>query len=220
LAGGKKTKDFSTSPFRSLKGLCVDVRNNKPETLPPAVAPKPAPAADESLFAEEMVRLGIKGAQETTVPPAKTEVPDAASSASAPLADRDLFLAAIGKLETTFVDELPAPLEPPATPRLKKLVRSGKFVPDAELDLHGLDRMRARERVRNFLENAVYQGKKSALLITGRGHGSTGEPVLRTEVENYLAREAGTWVSEWAKAPRQYGGDGAFVLLLRAKKKE
>lgn len=177
------------------------------------------PAADDSLFAEEMARLGVRGERKTDAPPAKNEISDAATAVPAPLADRDLFLAAIGKLETTFADELPATDEPPAAPRLKKLVRSEKFVPDIELDLHGFDRMRARERFRYFLENAMHQGKKTALVITGRGHGSTGEPVLRNEVENYLAREAGAWVSEWAKAPRRYGGDGAFVLLLRTKKK-
>ncbi len=122
-------------------------------------------------------------------------------------------------MEAVFTDELPEEVEPSATPRRMKLLRAGKLVPEAELDLHGLDRVRAREKTRYFLEDAVYQGKRTVLLITGKGHGSAGEPVLRKEMERFLARDAGAWVSEWGDAPRRYGGEGALVVFLRGKEK-
>ncbi len=221
MAGGKKKKDFSVNPFRDLKGFCASGdRDNKAVPVPPPVPTAPATERAGDLFAEEMARLGVKKGCATEAPAAGKEKMDAASLAPEPAEDQALFFATIGKMETTFADELPEPPPVAATPRLRKLLQRGKFVPEAEIDLHGLDRVRARERVRHFLDNSLFQGKKTVRLITGSGHGSDREPVLRNEVESYLLREAGPWVHEWVRAPRRYGGDGAFIVLLRTKKKE
>jgi DNA-nicking Smr family endonuclease len=60
---------------------------------------------------------------------------------------------------------------------------------------------------------------KTVLIVTGRGKSSGAEPVLRAEVERYLNHDAGAWVSEWGRAPRQYGGEGALVVFLKGSKK-
>ncbi len=220
MAGGKKGKDFSANPFKSLKGLNVSAQEKakRPAELVPEPSPPAEPAeTEEELFAREMGRLGISprhaGDKPTDKEPAeKTPQQDTNQN------DKALFLSAIGRMGSAFADELPVPVAPTASPRLRKLLKSGKLLPEAELDLHGLDRVRAREKVAYFLENCVYQGKKGVLLITGRGQGSTGEPVLRQEIESFLTREAGLWVLDWDRAPRRFGGDGALFVLLRGAK--
>ncbi|MFA5515366.1 MAG: Smr/MutS family protein [Desulfuromonadales bacterium] len=222
MAGGKKNKSFSGNPFGNLKGLCVSAPEG---AKAPPVAPAPAEPElnEDELFAREMQRLGLPtdgGNEDDAGDASAVDSPEIASRPTAAIDDeRALFLEAIGNMETVFADEFPQPATPTATPRLRKLLKSGKLLPQAELDLHGLDRLRAREKVGYFLENAVYQGLKAVLLITGRGHGSAGEPVLRKEMETFLAREAGAWVLEWDRAPQRYGGDGALFILLRGKQK-
>lgn len=208
--GGKDHKPFA-NPFGNLKGFRVSGEEKKrPES--PAASKPPA----EPDFLQEMDRLGVRrqGSPEPAEPPAPP-VPQAEEPAD----DRGLFLAALGQLDTRFEDEFPA-AEPATAPRRMKLVRQGKLAPETTLDLHGLDRSQAREKVRHFLDNSVWQGKRTVLIVTGRGAGSGGEPVLRQEVENYLTREAGAWVSEWGRAPARHGGEGALVVFLRDRKKK
>lgn len=94
-------------------------------------------------------------------------------------------------------------------------LRRGLVRPEARLDLHGSTRAEVLEKVRLFLEDAVYQRKKVVLIITGGGKNSSGEPVLRREVERYLSRDVKAWVVEWDRAPRRLGGDGALVVFLK-----
>lgn len=214
--GPKDRKPFA-DPFGKLKGFRA---SGPPETKAPAPPTPPAEEAeDEGAFAREMARLGISAQAE---PPGKAaaEAPAGAEPPGKPPADdRELFLAAVGRMEATFHDEFPQ-AEKPAAPRRMKLVKQGKLLPEVTLDLHGLDRLQARERVRHFLEDAAWQGRRTVLVITGRGTGSGGEPVLRQVVEEYLAREAGALVGEWGRAPARHGGDGAIIVFLRGRKKE
>lgn len=208
--GGKDRKPFA-NPFGELKGLRVSGEGKRPAPLPAV----PEPTA-ESDFLEEMKRLGVqrKGAAK---PPASPTPPPVREEP--PMDDRSLFLAALGRMETAFEDEIPAE-EPASAPRRMKQVRQGKLAPEAILDLHGLDRCQAREKVRHFLDDSAWQGKRTVMIITGRGAGSGGEAVLRQETENYLRREAAASVSEWGRAPARLGGEGALVVFLRERKKK
>jgi DNA-nicking Smr family endonuclease len=193
--------------------------------VPPVDRPVKLPEAvheEEDLFAEEMARLGVapRPAGDAAVEKAETSSPDSRPSAVAgpPPTDRDLFLASLGEMAAVFSDEIPAEDEPAASPRRMRQVRRGELVPEAQLDLHGLGRDDARDRVRYFLDNSVYHGRKTVLIVTGRGKGSGGEPVLRTEIERYLKYEAAAWVAEWGRAPARYGGEGALVVFLKRHK--
>jgi DNA-nicking Smr family endonuclease len=169
-----------------------------------------------------MKRLGVahSAADEPTPEAAETRPDDLSppAAAEAPATDRDLFLASLGEMEAIFTDEFPAADEPVAVPRRMRQVRRGELLPEERLDLHGLGRAEARERVRHFLDNAVYHGRKTVLIVTGRGKGSGGEPVLRAEIERYLKYEAAAWVAEWGRAPARYGGEGALVVFLKGRK--
>jgi DNA-nicking Smr family endonuclease len=59
------------------------------------------------------------------------------------------------------------------------------------------------------------KGQKAVLVITGKGNNSPGEPVLQQAVVSWL-RDAGRELAlEFAPAPREMGGSGAFVVFLR-----
>lgn len=224
MTGGKKgrKKEFQHDPFKRLKGFCV----SPPEQAPPEDRPGTPLAAssdESSLFADEMERLGVarRSAGEVAAETTETSVvPNASPKAAVepPLTDRDLFLASLGEMEAVFCDEIPAEDGPTGAPRRMRQVRRGELVPEAQLDLHGLGRDAARERVRHFLDNAVYQGRKTVLIVTGRGKSSGMEPVLRAEIERYLKYDAAAWVAEWGRAPARYGGEGALVVFLKGRK--
>ena len=211
---GSRRHDSSGSPFKRLKGFRVS--SSPKEQSPPSAKPAAEPQEEDGdLFAREMARLGVKGEgapEPSSAPTTKGE------STPSPEDDGGLFLAALGQLDAVFQDEIPGTEEQEtcaAAPRRMKLVRQGKLIPEARLDLHGLTREEARARTRHFLENAAYHGRKTVLIITGRGKGSEGEPVLRAELERYLSQEGRAWGAEWGRAPRQYGGVGALVGFLK-----
>jgi DNA-nicking Smr family endonuclease len=211
----KNRKPFA-NPFGKLKGFSASA----PPEAPKAPSVPPAKEPEEVDFALEMARLGVQPKQVSPATPGRSEVTAGSEVRQEPAADdRELFLGALGRLETTFEDGLPEDAEPSVPPRRMKLVRQGKLVPEATLDLHGLDRHQAREKVKFFLENALWQGKRTVLVVTGRGLGSGGEPVLRDEIERFLAGPGVAWVSEWGRAPARFGGDGALVVFVRERKK-
>jgi DNA-nicking Smr family endonuclease len=65
-----------------------------------------------------------------------------------------------------------------------------------------------------FLQDSVYQGFQTVLIITGKGLHSKEGPVLRTAVEKLLSQQK-EQVLEWGLAPQRYGGSGALVVFLR-----
>ena len=226
MAGGEKDRknDFQQNPFKRLKGFSVSPQGKaQPVSVPGAPLSESTP--DETdLFATEMARLGVTHG---TTGDAELEAPDSRSEDVVPKdvseptpSDQEVFLSSLGAMESVFVDELPESGELAAAPRRMRQVRRGELVPEAQLDLHGLSHADARERVRHFLDNSTYHGRKTVLIVTGRGKGSDGEPVLRAEIERYLRHEATAWVAEWGRAPARYGGEGALVVFLKGRKKK
>jgi DNA-nicking Smr family endonuclease len=215
------TKSFQANPFKKLKGFAASAPPEKdPEKKGKTAVPPPSGEDDATLFAEEMSRLGVKrGREEKSAPPEKVSGEEDGAASVPAATDRELFLDALKGMDVVFEDAFPSEEEVQASPRRMKLLRQGRLAPEAKIDLHGLTREEARSKVRYFLEDSVYQGKKTVLIVTGRGKGSGGEPVLRAEVERYLATEGGVWVSEWGRAPRRYGGEGALVVFLKGKAK-
>ncbi len=215
-----KSTQMRNNPFKELKGFCVSA----PEPSPPVKTP-PSPrsvAPEEPLaFAEEMARIGVRklNPQEREVP--RPTIAPAEETLPAPVGDAELFTAALGKFDTVFTDQFPEEDEavPTAAPRRLKLLARGKLMPEATLDLHGLGREEALARVRYFLGNAAYHGRKTLLIVTGKGLRSESEPVLRTVVEGYLTGEGRALVAEWGRAPRQFGGDGALAVFLKSAEK-
>ncbi len=219
--GSQSQKNFNTSPFRSLKGLCVEA---SPQSASPRrqKVPKAPLAADADQFDREMELLGVRPLEARSRPCA--EFP------SAPLpeptkercgSDEDVFLAALGEMDAHFHDdydhETGNEAQDPQQPRRMRKVRRGQLLPEAQLDLHGLGRETARQKVEYFIDNAIFHGLRIVLIITGRGNHSENKPVLRTSIENYLTEEASEKVIEWGRAPQRLGGEGALVVFLRRR---
>jgi DNA-nicking Smr family endonuclease len=221
-----KNQEFRNNPFKPLKGITPAPTDRVPKPKTSEVSDRPAgneQVDDEDLFSREMSLLGVsqqsrneeEEVRDKSLPGDIRESEGAIDRKPAPITEEDEFLSALGQMDAVFQDEFPLEETPVATPGRMKQLRHGRLVPDGSLDLHGLSREQAREKARFFLEDSVYQGRKTVLVITGRGKGSPDGPVLRNDMESYLANEAKSWVVEWGRAPARYGGEGALVVFLK-----
>jgi DNA-nicking Smr family endonuclease len=202
----------SNNPFSTLRGFAVSA-----PVPPPRPAPTPVtdPSEQEDLFAQEMNRLGVKPSapNKSTTPKPATE-----KQTSIPVDDLALFLDALGEMASVLADdaedetgEIAAPVE-----HLAREAQRGRVIPEDVLDLHGFSRAEALVKVAWFVDNALYQGCRYLLVITGRGRQS-GEAVLREAVEGWLRSEESRGVREWCRAPARLGGQGALLLALKKK---
>ena len=93
-------------------------------------------------------------------------------------------------------------------------LRRGVWVLQGELDLHGLRRDEARERLAAFLRESMKKGARCVRIVHGKGHGSPGrEPVLKAKVKSWLVQR--TEVLAFAYARPADGGHGALIVLLK-----
>lgn len=94
-------------------------------------------------------------------------------------------------------------------------LRRGRWVVQAELDLHGLTRDEARSALGHFLHDALEQGLRCVRLIHGKGLGSPGrEPVLKHLSRGWLMQRQE--ILAFCQARPHDGGEGALLVLLRA----
>jgi DNA-nicking Smr family endonuclease len=99
-------------------------------------------------------------------------------------------------------------------PEVVRKLRRGVWAIQGQLDLHGLRRDEARERLAQFLREAVRAGLRCVRVIHGKGNGSPGrEPVLKLKVRGWLVQKSE--VIAFAQARAQDGGNGALLVLLR-----
>jgi len=93
-------------------------------------------------------------------------------------------------------------------------LRRGVWVLQDEIDLHGLRRDEAHERVADFLREATRAGYRCVRVVHGKGHGSPGrQPVLKANVKSWLVRHQD--VLAFTHARPADGGHGALIVLLR-----
>lgn len=94
-------------------------------------------------------------------------------------------------------------------------LRRGRWVVQAELDLHGLTRDEARAALGRFLHEALERGQRCVRLIHGKGLGSPGrEPVLKHLSRGWLMQREE--ILAFCQARPHDGGEGALLVLLRA----
>jgi len=99
-------------------------------------------------------------------------------------------------------------------PDVVRKLRRGVWVTQAELDLHGLRRDEARERLAGFLRDASRSGLRCVRVVHGKGLGSPGrEPVLKAKVKSWLVQREEVLAFTHARASD--GGHGALVVLLQ-----
>jgi DNA-nicking Smr family endonuclease len=95
-------------------------------------------------------------------------------------------------------------------------LRRGRWVVQAKLDLHGMNRDEARLAVAHFLHDCQQKDLRCARIVHGKGLGSPGrEPILKKLVLGWLAQKRE--VLAYCQARAAEGGAGAVVVLLTAR---
>lgn len=122
----------------------------------------------------------------------------------------------------------PSVAPPPASAiesRLVKRVQRGRHEIEATIDLHGLTQAEAKPRLIAFLRQAQLRGFRMALVITGKGRGSSSDnPYVSQEAGGVLRRAVRLWLDQpecrslvvgHADAHRRHGGTGAIYVQIR-----
>jgi DNA-nicking Smr family endonuclease len=100
-------------------------------------------------------------------------------------------------------------------PEVVRKLRRGGWAIQGQVDLHGLRRDDARERLGAFLREAVKQGWRCVRVVHGKGHGSPGrQPVLKGKVRAWLVQKGEVLAFTQARASE--GGAGALIVLLNS----
>ena len=218
---------FRTSPFLALKGVKLAPEEKLPQ--PAEKQEKKMPSEDDGarLFLQAMAGVRQIGAE---ISPGKKKHIEAVETGAAKAeeslrkklpreeaAARKTFLKELErlKLDVRFEDSIPdEEIKPLSGNRLRQIKR-GIVDLDRQLDLHGLTREEALDSLQEFLEAARRAGEKAVLVITGKGNRSDGPPVLQQSVAGWLREKGRAAVIEYAPAPKEFGGSGAFVVFLR-----
>ena len=105
---------------------------------------------------------------------------------------------------------------PPAFDRgMEEKLKKGNVAIEGSLDLHGMTQSEAYEALHRFIRHAVRAGKRTLLVITGKGRVGGGG-VLRRQLPLWLEDSAlkGA-VLAFTPAKQKDGGEGAFYVRLR-----
>lgn len=186
------------------------------DSLPPSKPRGKAAADTESAHAlfqaavADVVPLTFDRIHHEPVPPPpipRQRLRDEHTALRESLSDRDpLALALEGGDE-------PAYLRPGMSPRVLRDLRRGRWVVQAELDLHGMNRDEARHQVASFLAECLARRRRCVRIVHGKGLGSPGRiPVLKHLVHSWLAQRKE--VLAYCQARSADGGAGALIALL------
>jgi DNA-nicking Smr family endonuclease len=216
----RSSPDFKNNPFKELKSF-----------IPQPVSPEKKGATgraknnkrsedDTDLFfrAIEGARR-IDGALVKSVAPLKPK--SARKTSTDAYGDKEFFLEAMLKIGIIF-DEKKSEIDSETSEtrsvssRMRQLKR-GSIRISHELDLHGFLKDKALERLEHFIASTFWQGNKAVLIITGKGINSPEGPVLQGAVAAWLRESGKGMVAAFYPAPRNMGGNGAFVVFLKKR---
>lgn len=211
-------------PFDCLKKLL------DPQTLPDKAtgrdrSPMPAapdrePLEEKRLFMDAM--KGVEPISRDNCPPEKKPCPADNSDSTNEDAEVVLKLKRLVQSGTGFVvadtSEYIEGSGYLAPPEITTRLHRGDFSIQDHLDLHGLTAVEAEVAFEDFLRKSIGAGKRSLLIIHGRGLSSPAQPVLKTKVYQWLTRgHWRKWVIAFTSARSCDGGTGASYVLLRQR---
>jgi DNA-nicking Smr family endonuclease len=100
-------------------------------------------------------------------------------------------------------------------------LRRGKQEIEGRLDLHGMRQIEAHDALIGFIASAQRAGKKTLLVITGKGSFSNGDSVLRANVPLWLnERPLRDKILAITPAHPRDGGAGALYVVLKRRREE
>ena len=95
-------------------------------------------------------------------------------------------------------------------------LRKGKLEIEGTLDLHGMTRDQAQGAVRRFIDASQSMGRRTVLVITGKGYTHGGDGVLRSELPRWLnADPLRSKIVAFDFAQPRHGGQGAFYVYIK-----
>ena len=102
-------------------------------------------------------------------------------------------------------------------PTVMDRLRKGEIAVEGSVDLHGLNRREARQKVASFIAESRSAGRRCVLIVHGRGKRSReGIPVLKLSLVSWLeaASGIGRHILAFVTARPCDGGPGAVYVLL------
>lgn len=97
---------------------------------------------------------------------------------------------------------------------MARRIARGRTAIEGRIDLHGMTREEAHVRLHDFLSISRAIGRRTVLVITGKGF--SGEGVLRREVPQWLATPLfRDMIAGLEPAAPHHGGEGALYVRLR-----
>lgn len=107
-------------------------------------------------------------------------------------------------------------LRPGLPRRVLTDLRRGRWVLQAQIDLHGFNRDEARAALAAFLRDSLQQGHRCIRVIHGKGLGSPGRiSILKQLSRGWLAQREE--ILAFCQAGPREGGEGALLVLMRAQ---
>ena len=215
--------------FAALKSVAEVLKAEREQAALEAAERRAAEAErqrEANVFHDTMKRLGEVSPVVPLVPPSRKVRVVHAPKKAAPV-PAQLLRDEEAALQSTLSDDITPEslLETDAalsfyrdgvSPQTVRKLRSGKWVIQDQLDLHGLTRELAREELAAFLNDSLKRGLRCVRVIHGKGLGSVNrEPVLKARVRHWLTQR--DEVLAFAQARAQDGGSGALVVLLRGR---
>jgi DNA-nicking Smr family endonuclease len=221
-------KQVFDSPFKQLKKLYVgkaEQRASKPAPIrpvvpPPAVNPAALTPPDDTQLLQEALR-DVRPLSGPRHAPLASEQPGLVraivSEDAEVLAELSDLVAGQGEFDITETEEYVEGARVDLDPRLIVRLRRGEFAVEAYLDLHGKTQPDSRQALNEFIQESVRKGRRTVLVVPGRGLGSPGgRPVLKHATVQWLSH--GTlsgYVLGFVTARPTDGGAGALYVLLR-----
>lgn len=122
------------------------------------------------------------------------------------------------EMDISFTDEYIEGSVAGFSRKLMKQLKKGMFPTQDYVDLHGLTKQEAEEKVKSFLMHSYRIGLRCVLIVHGRGLNSEDHiPVLKKRLPIWLNRGPTNKIVLAFSTARSYdGGAGAVYVLLRA----
>ena len=104
--------------------------------------------------------------------------------------------------------------------RTVERLRRGKLPIEARLDLHGYYQDVAQSELNSFISSCALSGRRTVLVITGKGSLNHGGGGLRRNLPDWLNQSScRPHILAFCAARPEHGGGGAFYVLLRRSNK-
>jgi DNA-nicking Smr family endonuclease len=185
------------------------------DATPTVLPPDPERLSDDALFrlaVRGAVRLDQRNRVELTRPlPAPQPIKRSEDERAVM---RETMEAPLTLEDRLDIGDEAAFLRPGLPRRVLTDLRRARWVLQAELDLHGLNREEARSALAEFLARSLQQGRRCVRIIHGKGIGSPGrQSILKQLSRGWLAQREE--ILAFCQAGPHHGGEGALMVLLR-----